>query len=82
MQGEEDPGAMFRWVGTSHICRHWTVSPLSWLEELLSELAVSGRTAWIVGHIPPGKFERFYQFCGEYKGCDTHGGYWGFHWLR
>ena len=56
--------------------------PLSWLEELLSELAVSGRTAWIVGHIPPGKFERFYQFCGEYKGCDTHGGYWGFHWLR
>ena len=80
MQEEEDPGAMFRWVGR-YLPSLATV-PLSWLEEVLSELAVSGRTAWIVGHIPPGKFERFYQFCGEYKGCDTHGGYWGFHWLR
>ena len=36
----------------------------------------------IFGHIPPGKFERFYQFCGEEKGCDLNGGYHGFHWLR
>ena len=55
---------------------------LSWLEGVLAESEREGRSVIIFGHIPPGKFERFYQFCGEYKGCDTHGGYQGFHWMR
>ena len=54
----------------------------SWLEGILAEREREGRSVIILGHIPPGKFERFYQFCGEYKGCDTHGGYQGFHWMR
>jgi len=53
----------------------------SWLVSLLSECEEYGIQVWIIGHIPPGKFERFYQFCGDYKGCDTNGGYYGFHWL-
>ena len=52
----------------------------AWLETFLDECERLGEKVWIVGHIPPGKFERFYQFCGEYKGCDNNGGYYGFHW--
>ena len=54
---------------------------LAWLDSVLASVEERNATAWIIGHIPPGKFERFYQKCGEYKGCDTHGGYYGFHWL-
>ena len=54
----------------------------TWLQRVLEECQTNNRTVIIFGHIPPGKFERFYQFCGEYKGCDTHGGYQGFHWMR
>ena len=54
----------------------------SWLEGILGDCERTGRSVIIFGHIPPGKFERFYQVCGEYKGCDTHGGYQGFHWMR
>jgi len=52
-----------------------------WLEHALNSTQTAGKKALIFGHIPPGKFERFYQFCGEEKGCDTNGGYHGFHWL-
>ena len=54
---------------------------LAWLDSVLTSVQERNATAWVIGHIPPGKFERFYQKCGEYKGCDTHGGYYGFHWL-
>ena len=57
-------------------------SQFSWLERILRDCETQGRSVIIFGHIPPGKFERFYQFCGEYKGCDTKGGYQGFHWMR
>ena len=54
---------------------------LAWLDSVLDNIQERNGTAWIIGHIPAGKFERFNQECGEYKGCDTHGGYLGFHWL-
>mgnify|MGYP001198194428 CR=1 FL=1 len=54
---------------------------LAWLDSVLDNIQERNGTAWIIGHIPSGKFERFNQECGEYKGCDTHGGYLGFHWL-
>ena len=53
-----------------------------WLETTLATCRQQGSRVLIIGHIPPGKFERFYQRCDEYKGCDTHGGYYGFHWLK
>ena len=54
---------------------------LAWLDSVLTSIQERNATAWVIGHIPAGKFERFNQRCGEYKGCDTHGGYYGFHWL-
>ena len=54
---------------------------LAWVDSILDNIQQRNGTAWIIGHIPAGKFERFNQECGEYKGCDTHGGYLGFHWL-
>jgi len=54
---------------------------ISWLENILKSTQVAGEKLLIFSHIPPGKFERFYQFCGEEKGCDMNGGYHGFHWL-
>jgi len=54
---------------------------ISWLENILNSAQAAGEKLLIFSHIPPGKFERFYQFCGEEKGCDLNGGYHGFHWL-
>ena len=54
---------------------------IRWLEDVLNSTQTAGEKVLIFSHIPPGKFERFYQFCGEEKGCDMNGGYYGFHWL-
>ena len=51
------------------------------MEDVLNSTQTEGEKVLIFSHIPPGKFERFYQFCGEEKGCDLNGGYHGFHWL-
>jgi len=54
---------------------------LRWFENILNSTQAADEKLLIFSHIPPGKFERFYQFCGEEKGCDMNGGYHGFHWL-
>ena len=34
---------------------------LAWLQSVLTDIQERNATAWVIGHIPAGKFERFYQ---------------------